>query len=123
MIRILLFSGISISDERDARLWQGDQKARFHGIDLSEVQDVDKSPVAGLSLPEVLHDPLGNPLYTGMYSGPYFDLKQMRMTAVHGDDGGIKGTANVTAQLGSSVMLPCVVRQVGKNTVSTYFCF
>ena len=30
---------------------------------------------------------------------------------------GIMGRANLTIQLGSSIMLPCVVRQLGKNTV------
>ena len=33
----------------------------------------------------------------------------------------LSGRTNVTTQLGSSVVLPCVVKQVGSNTVRTTF--
>ena len=44
------FSGISISDEQSfGLLGRGGRSARFHGIDLSEVQDVEKN-VSGLQV-------------------------------------------------------------------------
>ena len=44
------FAGISISDEQSFGLrGRGGRNARFHGIDLSEVQDVEKN-VSGLQV-------------------------------------------------------------------------
>ena len=88
-----------------------------HGIDLSKVQDLEHNH--GMDLPTAT-DESGKPLFTGMYSGPYFDFQQMN--AARGLDG-IQGKTNITAQVGTSVVMPCVVKQVGKNTVSDRFLY
>ena len=64
-------------------------------------------------------DSSGNPLLTGIYSGPYFDLEEMNLPREFLRNGGdaLSGRTNVTTQIGSSAILPCVVKQVGSNTV------
>ena len=48
----------------------------FDGIDISKVEDIDQSGNPGsLDLPNIT-DSSGKPLYTGLYSGPYFDLSR-----------------------------------------------
>ena len=56
MQKFLIFlAGISISDEQSfGLLGRGGRNARFHGIDLSEVQDVEKN-VSGLQVCLYLH--------------------------------------------------------------------
>ena len=64
-------------------------------------------------------DSSGNPLLTGLYSGPYFDLEEMKIPREFMQNGGdvLSGRTNITTQIGSSAILPCVVKQVGSNTV------
>ena len=70
-------------------------------------------------------DSSGNPVYTGLYSGPYFDLgemkvlphEQLRHQHNYGGDA-LNGQTNVTSQIGSAAILPCSVKQVGSNTVN-----
>ena len=68
-------------------------------------------------------DSSGNPVLTGIYSGPYFDLEEMKLPREFLRNGGdvLSGRTNVTTQIGSSVILPCVVKQVGSNTVRAAF--
>ena len=54
-------------------------------------------------IPSVVTDSRGRPLYTGLYSGPYFDTE--------------RSEANVTAQLGSAAVMPCRVKQAGGRAV------
>ena len=56
---------------------------------------------------------------TGLYSGPYFDLEEMKIPREFLQNGGdvLSGRTNITTQIGSSAVLPCVVKQVGSNTV------
>ena len=42
-------------------------------------------------------------MFTGLYSGPYFDLKRM--------------TKNQTAQVGENALIHCAVKQSGKKSV------
>ena len=64
-------------------------------------------------------DSSGNPVLTGLYSGPYFDLEEMKIPREFLQNGGdvLSGRTNITTQIGSSAILPCVVKQVGSNTV------
>lgn len=73
----------------------------LHGIDVSQVQDIDR--VDAIELPTVT-DSSGKPLFTGLYSGPYFDLRRT--------------PRNITSQLGEAALIPCIVKQVGENSVS-----
>ncbi len=72
----------------------------LNGIDVSQVQDIDR--VEGMKLPTVT-DSSGKPLFTGLYSGPYFDLRRM--------------TKNQTVQIGEPALIHCAVKQVGENSV------
>jgi len=49
----------------------------FDGIDISKVEDIDQAQnmPGSLELPNIT-DASGKPLYTGLYSGPYFDLSR-----------------------------------------------
>ena len=69
-------------------------------------------------------DSSGDPVLTGLYSGPYFDLEQMKLPREFLKNGGdvLSGRTNVTTQVGSSAILPCVVKQVGSNTVRFFAC-
>ena len=58
--------------------------------------------VDAIELPTVT-DSSGKPLFTGLYSGPYFDLKRM--------------TKNQTAQVGENALIHCAVKQNGKKSV------
>ncbi len=58
--------------------------------------------IEAMELPSVIDD-AGKPLFTGLYSGPYFDARRLR--------------ANVSIQVGDSALLPCIVKQVGANSV------
>lgn len=63
------------------------------------------SPLAPLDIEfPAITDASGKPLFTGLYSGPYFDLSRM--------------PTNVTAQVGGPAFLPCKVKQVGNRAVS-----
>ena len=63
------------------------------GIAGGDVQVVDSLPTGLEFLPESVTDSSGKPLFTGLYSGPYFDPA---------------GTPkNVTAQGGRSMMSAC----------------
>ncbi len=46
----------------------------FDGIDISKVEDIDQG--GSLDMPNMT-DASGKPLYTGLYSGPYFDLSRL----------------------------------------------
>ena len=116
IIKVFLsLPGISNSNQDP---WHGSNRGIPSGIDLSQVQDL-PGPHE-IDIPTAT-DLSGDSLYTGIYSGPYFDLQQMKNSHffdhyLFGD--GIGGVANLTAQVGSTVTLPCVVKQVGKNAVS-----
>ena len=56
-----------------------------------------------IELPTVT-DSSGKPLFTGLYSGPYFDLRRM--------------AKNQTAQIGDNVLIHCAVKQAGQRAVS-----
>jgi len=73
----------------------------LNGIDVSQVQDIDR--VDAIELPTVT-DSSGKPLFTGLYSGPYFDLRRM--------------AKNQTAQIGDNVLIHCAVKQAGQRAVS-----
>ena len=72
----------------------------LNGIDVSQVQDIDR--VDAIELPTVT-DASGKPLFTGLYSGPYFDLRRM--------------AKNQTAQIGENVLIHCAVKQSGEKSV------
>ena len=57
-------------------------------------------------IPSVVTDARGRPLYTGLYSGPYFDQERT--------------AANVSAQLGATAVMPCRVQQAGGRAVSSF---
>ena len=59
--------------------------------------------VDAIELPTVT-DSSGKPLFTGLYSGPYFDLRRM--------------AKNQTAQIGDNVLIHCAVKQAGQRAVS-----
>ena len=69
----------------------------------TEVLQPDSFP-NGIEFPEVMTDASGKPLFTGLYSGPYFDLSRT--------------PRNVTAQVGGAALLPCRVLQSGGRAVS-----
>jgi len=73
----------------------------LNGIDVSQVQDIDR--VDAIDLPTVT-DSSGKPLFTGLYSGPYFDLRTM--------------AKNQTVQIGENALIHCAVKQVGEKSVS-----
>lgn len=73
----------------------------LNGIDVSQVQDIDR--VSAIELPTVT-DSSGKPLFTGLYSGPYFDLRRM--------------ARNQTVQMGENALIHCAVKQVGEKSVS-----
>jgi hypothetical protein len=67
---------------------------------------VDSLPnLGGIDFPHAITDASGKPLFTGLYSGPYFDLART--------------PRNVTAQVGGAALLPCRVLQSGGRAVST----
>ena len=72
----------------------------LNGIDVSQVQDIDR--VDAIDLPTVT-DSSGKPLFTGLYSGPYFDLRTM--------------AKNQTVQIGENALIHCAVKQVGEKSV------
>lgn len=93
----------------------------IHGFDLSQVEDLeDIDHLNGGRNGATVTDSSGNPLLTGLYSGPYFDLEEMKIPREFMQNGGdvLSGRTNITTQIGSSAILPCVVKQVGSNTVS-----
>ena len=65
------------------------------------IQDIDR--VSAIELPTVT-DSSGKPLFTGLYSGPYFDLRRM--------------ARNQTVQMGENALIHCAVKQVGEKSVS-----
>ena len=73
----------------------------LNGIDVSQVQDIDR--VDAIDLPTVT-DSSGKPLFTGLYSGPYFDLRTM--------------AKNQTVQIGENALIHCAVKQVGEKSVN-----
>lgn len=76
----------------------------LNGIDVSQVQDIDR--VEAIELPTVT-DSSGKPLFTGLYSGPYFDLRRM--------------AKNQTVQIGENALIHCAVKQSGEKSVSTCY--
>ena len=62
--------------------------------------------VDAIELPTVT-DSSGKPLFTGLYSGPYFDLRRM--------------TRNQTVQMGENALIHCAVKQSGEKSVRTLF--
>lgn len=104
-------------DGYERKPWSVPSSVRtIHGFDLSQVQDLDNMENNGATVT----DSSGDPVLTGLYSGPYFDLEQMKLPREFLKNGGdvLSGRTNVTTQVGSSAILPCVVKQVGSNTVS-----
>ena len=67
-------------------------------------QHIDSLPTGLEFLPDAITDSSGKPLFTGLYSGPYFDLSRT--------------PRNVTAQVGGTALLPCRVLQSGGRAVS-----
>ena len=58
--------------------------------------------VDAIELPTVT-DSSGKPLFTGLYSGPYFDLRRM--------------ARNQTVQVGENALIHCAVKQSGEKSV------
>ena len=58
--------------------------------------------VDAIELPTVT-DSSGKPLFTGLYSGPYFDLRRM--------------ARNQTEQVGENALIHCAVKQSGEKSV------
>ena len=76
----IYLAGVSISDGQDSGTDPPTYNVLsnwiFDGIDISKVEDIDQSGNPGsLDLPNIT-DSSGKPLYTGLYSGPYFDLSR-----------------------------------------------